>query len=111
MNEHDLHVSDRINRRSERKKVEEEKKMLEKKAILEQSKNKNFLKKMKSSTDLTSSVAEKDKDKSANKVFFGQEVLPDLSEGKRIENQLTEENCVWDEPINYELQVIEIGTY
>ena len=105
LNEQDLHTAERINRRSERKKNEEEKKIQERKIILEQSKNKNFLKKIKSNTSL-STINEKDNQNLIKKTtFFGEEILPDFNIGKRIESQVTDEYCIWDEPINYELQV------
>jgi len=88
LNEHDLHVAERINRRSDRKKIEEEKKIQEKKIILEQSKNKNFLKKIKSNSTLSTSINEKDKENSKIKSFFGEEILPDLSTGKMIASQI-----------------------
>ena len=36
---------------------------------------------------------------------FGTEILPDFEEGKKIEAEVTEEDCIWDRPIHYELQV------
>jgi hypothetical protein len=37
--------------------------------------------------------------------FGGEEILPDFSVGKMAEQQVTELDCIWDEPITYELQV------
>lgn len=37
--------------------------------------------------------------------FFGEEVAPDFDVGKAIEQQAADEFCIWDQPINYELQV------
>ena len=106
MNEQELHTAERFNRRLERKKNEEEKKIQERKIIVEQSKNKNLLKKIKSNTSLSSSMNEKDKENLIKKTFFGEEILPDFTVGKMIESQVTDEYCLWDEPINYELQVV-----
>ena len=106
LNEQELHTAERINRRLERKKNEEEKKIQERKIIVEQSKNKNLLKKIKSNTSLSSSMNEKDKENLIKKTFFGEEILPDFTVGKMIESQVTDEYCLWDEPINYELQVV-----
>ena len=48
----------------------------------------------------------KDKENLIKKTFFGEEILPDFNVGKMIESQVTDEYCLWDEPINYELQVV-----
>lgn len=36
---------------------------------------------------------------------FGEKIDPDFESGKKVELEMTEQECMWDEPINYELQV------
>jgi hypothetical protein len=49
------------------------------------------------------------KDSAETVKMFGDEERPDFECGLTYEKEATEEYCIWDDPISYELQVLQIS--
>lgn len=109
----ELYRSSRSARRAESKKLEEENRVAEKKAKADekaklQSENSKGSK-AKSKRSVNSGVNAEDNatssKKKVTKYIGADEILPDFDEGKLLEKFITEQPCIWDQPISYELQV------
>jgi hypothetical protein len=102
------HVAGRATRRAEARQQKEQGKADEKKRRLQVLKEKDEAR--------TPKPAIKDKPSRSNGpqvtptraekgLCFGEELNPDLEVGKRFVEDATKSECIWDEPITYELQV------
>jgi hypothetical protein len=106
LSEEDLHRTGRAQRRATTKQEEEKAKAAEKKKRIEEREEKALaagtsVRKSK----LPKKAAEVEVPPPPPVKCFGAEVLPDFEEGKRMETEATDEDCIWDRPIHYELQV------
>lgn len=114
----DLHVAARSKRREEAKLAEEKQRAIDKKKKADERKAEedNDKKSGKVPKKTKSRVTSVSKDATTKDVsdtaildstikYFGDVVLPDFDAGKVVENRITDEECMWDQPIEYELQV------
>lgn len=129
LTEAELYTSGRAGRRAEVKeeknriKAEEKKKKLEEKKIRDEIENENRRRARKASgldDDDADTYSAQDKSSSSKKSkdaksdeketpapvkCFGEEAAPDFDIGKAFEKEVVNSDCIWDEPITYELQV------
>lgn len=103
MTEAELHRSEHARRREktreeEKKKKDEERKRKKKEALVKSGRDK----KMKKDDKKEEEEEEKVEDHWEG---FGEHVEADLSIGKEFEQRIVEADCIWDEEIDYELQV------
>lgn len=103
-----MHRSGRASRRAAKRTEEESLRAAEKKKRLEIKRQKDLSEGKKDSKIARKRLEEKEEkaDNVPTKVkCYGEELMPDFSVGKEIEQKVTEMNCIWDEPISYALQV------
>ena len=110
----ELHRAGHSARRAQTKQEEEKVRAAEKKKKAEEREEKaaaSGISIRKSKLPKKPSDKEKEAAEAAAKVeappvkCFGTEVLPDFEAGKKVEAAITDEDCIWDRPIHYELQV------
>lgn len=101
----DLHRAGRSERRAAAKKEEEKVRLAEKKKRAEEREEKAAASGSARKTKLPKKAVETEAPPPPPVKCFGTEVLPDFDEGKRVEAEVTDEDCIWDRPIHYELQV------
>ena len=117
LSEQELYRSGRSGRRAARKAEEEKRLAAEKKKKMEErekaaavsstsSKKSRVMKKAQQQGSDSIGVTLEAKGNSTEPIkFFGEQVRPDFDAGQEVEKQMSDEPCIWDEPIHYELQV------
>ncbi|KAJ1420484.1 hypothetical protein B484DRAFT_433531, partial [Ochromonadaceae sp. CCMP2298] len=102
----DLHRAGRSERRAQTKQEEDKVRMEDKRRRVEE-REAEAEKKGKGSA--RKKKKEKKKEEKEEEVpdikYFGEEVVPDFAEGKKVEADLSAAECMWDTPMHYELQV------
>lgn len=106
LTEEDLHRAGRSQRRAATKQEEEKAKAAEKKKRAEEREEKNITSGGTArKSKLPKKAAEPEAVEAPPVKCFGTEILPDFDEGKKIEADVTDDDCIWDRPVHYELQV------
>jgi hypothetical protein len=107
----DLYRSERSQRRAATKKEEEKARAAERKKRAEEKEEKiiaagGTVKKSKIKQKKEAAEKEDSTVPDAPVKCFGVEVLPDFEAGKKVEAEAIDEDCIWDRPVHYELQVM-----
>jgi hypothetical protein len=105
LTEEELHRAGRSQRRAETKAEEEKVRLAEKKKRAEEREEKAIASGSARKSKTPKKAVETEVPPPPPVKCFGAEVLPDFEEGKKVEAEVTEDDCIWDHPIHYELQV------